>query len=507
MAEDSVSSDEASVSEYDDDFIDRSQLLADADAMRAKCMQEYKTALNDGADTFNERDLSGRQLPLELQRVARKFVKEDDDLSAVCMHRITGDVDVLQLPKAASRQLWLRLPDCKEIAQLPPTQRFRVHTYFGMRWGVLQHGQDIVAGVKQRLDSLTSGVDPDEVEIYRLLWTAVQVAIASFERRFADGHRLSKEYVSALNDSHLRNSPASSMLPEAWRAAAEAFSHCGQLKLAAKCYRKALSSFHLDRMMPFNNNTINRVVGWLRCNQSDKRFEDLLLQTIGRWLEQATTSKQWQIIIMHTSALLRRSLCAEEDNFMALVEPNLSYDVKPLSSEFEQQLLDLTNDSRYGCCSPELHQAYHGMLMLRLLEMCQVLDINKLYLVLHLIKCTYSCVRISMYDWLLKSDRSRTSTWLREYLSSMHSDERGSEDVVAGIGSVLDKLHEDELLDTTPVNDAILLGRFRQLDKNFAMNCTDYELFPLVLPDLLRLSQDEDVMNRLRCMAGQPSAE
>eukprot|EP00730_Choanoeca_flexa_P007934 TRINITY_DN12415_c4_g3_i1.p2 TRINITY_DN12415_c4_g3~~TRINITY_DN12415_c4_g3_i1.p2 ORF type:complete len:241 (-),score=25.12 TRINITY_DN12415_c4_g3_i1:568-1290(-) len=223
-----------------------------------------------------------------------------------CICQTSGDVDILHLSKDASQQRWLRRPDCKEIALLPPTQRFRVHAYFGMCWNLLKRGPSMMVSVKQRLDSLTSGVDPDEVEIYRLLWTALQCARACFERRLADEHRFSKEYVSALNESHLRNSPASSMLPEAWRAAAEAFSHCGQLKLAAKCYRKALSSFHLDRIMPLLKNTLNRVVGWLRCNQSDKRFEDLLLQTIGRWLEQATRSEQWQIIIIQTSWFLLR---------------------------------------------------------------------------------------------------------------------------------------------------------------------------------------------------------
>eukprot|EP00730_Choanoeca_flexa_P007935 TRINITY_DN12415_c4_g3_i1.p5 TRINITY_DN12415_c4_g3~~TRINITY_DN12415_c4_g3_i1.p5 ORF type:complete len:113 (-),score=17.98 TRINITY_DN12415_c4_g3_i1:243-581(-) len=75
--------------------------------------------------------------------------------------------------------------------------------------------------------------------------------------------------------------------------------------------------------------------------------------------------------------------------------------VKPVSSEFEQQLLNF-----------ELHAG----------------------------RCLFSCMRICMYDWLLGSERSRTTTWLQEYLSSMHSDDRGSEEVERGVNDVLDEL-------------------------------------------------------------------
>eukprot|EP00730_Choanoeca_flexa_P007927 TRINITY_DN12415_c4_g1_i2.p2 TRINITY_DN12415_c4_g1~~TRINITY_DN12415_c4_g1_i2.p2 ORF type:complete len:106 (+),score=20.94 TRINITY_DN12415_c4_g1_i2:753-1070(+) len=77
------------------------------------------------------------------------------------------------------------------------------------------------------------------------------------------------------------------------------------------------------------------------------------------------------------------------------------------------------------------------------MEMVEMdLVVDKTYFELHAGRCLFSCMRICMYDWLLGSERSRTTTWLQEYLSSMHSDDRGSEEVERGVNDVLDELHK-----------------------------------------------------------------
>ena len=171
----------------------------------------------------------------------------------------------------------------------------------------------------------------------------------------------------------------------------------------------------------------------------------------------------------------------------------------PYSLAFELRLVKLAN------CIKEVQPdmltigrdaiwQYHGNSVRRLLSAANAADYAEA-ITNHIFECYFWLTHVTCWDWMLDSDRSRESTVVRDYLAQLHTRDRGKKTQtdysvhIIPLRNVL--LHASGVLMPEQIPDERVLERFQKLDKNKAMNCTDYELIPLVLDEFAAWADKE----------------
>jgi hypothetical protein len=474
--------------------------MAEADASQwiGPMIEKAKAADTYLGFTFLQlRCASGRPLSDEHRTIVNKMIHDDDELRALFADTthppLVSSVGTRQL-----KALWSSLIDYKPVAQLPSNDKFCLFEYYGLFLAIgLGNSNKSIAHIKQYMDAIPDVADGLRLR-FHTAWLSCDMMNAAISNDPTLCHKLSKQIVSQVNSLKETAYSCDSMLCEAWKFAAWSFQRLRDIKNAIKCCKKVLTLATIGNSVASTFAALESAISTLRHFLPRPVFEKIIDKHVTRLLHEGM-DENWQEALLLTSYILARGCCSELQcpDFVGMGA--CKHKTEAYSLTFELRLVKLAK------CIEEVQPdmvsigrdaiwQYHGNHLRRLLNAPNAADYAEA-ISGHVFECQFWLVHVTCWDWMLDSDRSRTSTVLRDYVAQLHTRDRSKKTQsnynveIMPLRNVL--LYATGVLMPKQIPDQAVLKRFQKLDKNKAMACRDYELIPLVLGEYVAWADKE----------------